>query len=304
MVTIHHSAFPHLIDMVFDFADPTALLLMAKVCRGWRDRVLRKFHHVCCLSVIDALPDVLSISLDYPGQRQLKFGKEAVGLLAGCRVLDVGEDEPPSRFVHNASGKPFNLLPNLDTVRYSTTSDVTLFARQLVFNDGWSPIATGSPIVKRLVVHWSDDFGYEWEYVDVGSLSGLQDLIIINECVPGELEPYNNGALDIESLVVHDHISVVDLPANEPHPRVQLNALRWTVKGALSSGVTVILVGMEELSPKVFDAIGLGVEQIYVSGEVAFSSQGSLSLMTIEGYRDFVGEKEWAVQTNEDNLTP
>lgn len=84
-VTIDHLAFPHLVDLVFDFAIPTALVRMSEVCKYWRWKVHCRYYHIFNPSGND---DYVKFSLTPDGEQET-LRRPEYRLLLACRVIDL-----------------------------------------------------------------------------------------------------------------------------------------------------------------------------------------------------------------------
>lgn len=101
MVTIHHISFPHIIDLIFDFASVESHVALGKACRDWERRMLVELYHlreftVMCDSGQSEPEQSREISVYYSfstlsGQEINTLDPSA---LAGSRVIDVVDHLP------------------------------------------------------------------------------------------------------------------------------------------------------------------------------------------------------------------
>lgn len=328
MVTIHYQYYPHIIDAVFAYAPPASLAVMAMTCREWRQRCLGQFHHITDLRVLKAHL-VLRADLRLPalnhGYNAVILGKDELPLLAGCRVMDITSSPSP--------GTCWS-MPNLDTLRYRCHLGrvLNLPTRQIVCQGSFSPMTKANPTVKRLVIHSRrDDSGYGMPFCAVNGpnlsgLTGLQQLVLIFEDPPLALNNFANNASESGSDNGSNHggESINDGVGNNSGEsndgsdsedefdwspaadrKWMLSVIRATIQCALELHATVVLVGTEMWSRRSFNGLQLGIERVYVGEAEVLAHCCPITLMTVNAYRSYIGEKEWAVETDWNNpLTP
>lgn len=303
MVSIHHTYFPHIIDTIFDCAEPGSLAVMARTCRAWRRRCLSRFYVVRCRHGSGSLADLPVVIWDQY-DRELHFSENSeLALLAGCHILDiVGHTKPdPNRF-----------FPNLKTTRYHSTKAVdtgvtaeapALPVDQIVCQAEVLPFDSRCPTVKQLVIHCAAKYMSSWNGhdepgdADFTGLPNLERLVVIFETVPIDMVEFHEGYDETDNPE-----SVYFDPERSDN---QCTIIRRIVAAAHAQNAVVVLVGTEGFAADAFSAIRLGVERAFDSHESAMKSTRPITLVTLDAYRHGVGEKEWAIQTCWDKpLTP
>lgn len=327
MVTIHYQYYPHIIDAIFAYAPPASLAVMAKTCREWRQRCLGRFYHIFDLRVLKAhlvLRADLRLPTSKHGYNAVILGKDELPLLDGCRVMDITSDSSP---------RTCWFLPNLDTLRYRCHLGrvLNLPTRQIVCLGSLSPMTKVNSTVKRLVIHSRDDNGYGMPFCadngpNLSGLTGLQQLVLIFEDPPSALNNFANNASESGSDSGSDHAgeSINDGVGNNSGEsnngsdsedefdwspagdrKWTLSVIRATIQCALELHASVVLVGTEMWSRRSFNELHLGIERMYVGEAEVLAHCRPITLMTVNAYRSYVGEKEWAVETDWINpLTP
>lgn len=145
------------------------------------------------------------------------------------------------------------------------------------------------PVVKRLVLYSGgpSPFLYSNTYPDLSGLTSLEELVILFHDVPSALEGYDYS--DSESDSDSDDDDCMDIYDGPWLLRV----VEWAMYSALEQGAKVILVGTENWEPHAVRGLKL---------EHHFQMDDPITLMTLQQYRELVGEKEWAVETDWLNL--
>ncbi|EJT51434.1 hypothetical protein A1Q1_07406 [Trichosporon asahii var. asahii CBS 2479] len=291
MTAIDHQYFPHIIDVIFDTAPPASLAVMARACREWRDCVLSRFHHVQDVRIeqVDgAIQTVFYIptkSNEGVYYNHVGLTPNCLGLLAGCKILDITED--PSR-------RTIRELPNLDTVRYhfDWQAYTAISARQIVCAGHIYPIMEFDPTVKRLVIHsgGSSDYFYSNTYPDLCGLTSLEELVLLFEDVLSCLEDFDYTEDELAEY------SDEDLSPDLDCPLWLLSTVEDVIHAGLEQGAKVLLVGTELWNTYAFGALKRGLMRTY-DIELTSADDG-VTLMTVDGYRELVGEKEWEIETN------
>lgn len=59
---LHHAFFPHIIDLIFEFAPNESLMVMGTACRQWRQRALSQIKHL----QINLSNDTYGFSVEIP----------------------------------------------------------------------------------------------------------------------------------------------------------------------------------------------------------------------------------------------
>lgn len=304
MVSLNHKTLPHLIDSIFDNAPTESLAVMAKTCVEWRQRSLSQFHLIRDLYIWQSSTTV-SADFTYPDRSFVELDQEELGLLAGCRVLCITE-----LWKHKASEDDLfelcRFLPNLDTIKFHFGSLVWCFdsipalpVRQLVFENGMAPLVGCYSEIKRVIINFGGWDGFEVEQMEFSALTGLEELILLFDGLPHQLQVCADYYSEYDSEPVSDSSSAAEVRSEVlEHAKLQLRNIRRSVQAAIEQGATVILIGLEDWTQRHFDGLELGIERTYASPEDAFAHKLTVSLLTTDEYRDFIGEKEWAVQTS------
>lgn len=304
MISIDHKAFPHLINSIFDSAPTESLAVMAKTCVEWRQRSLSQFHLIWDLYIWQSSTTV-SASFTYPDLTSVVLDQDELGLLAGCRILCITE-----LWKHRASEddllQVLRFLPNLDTVKCYSGSLGWCFeripaipVRQLMFENALPPLVRSCSDIKRVIINFGEPDIVEVEEMDLSGLTGLEELILLFRSIPYALEVCADYYSEYDPDLVSDSSSAVEVRSEGlERAKLQLRNIRRSVQAAIEQGATVILIGLEDWTQRHFDGLELGIERTYASPEDAFAHKLTVSLLTTDEYRSFIGEKEWAVQTS------
>lgn len=231
MITIDHDYFPHIVDLIFDYATTAALVPMAKVCRAWRHRTLNIFYQITNLQVLKA-PGVVHVSLVHWRLGQVTLQKSELVLLAGCKVTDI---------TYYRRGISSWFLPSLETVRYHMCQVAypPIPAPQLVFRNEMPDLHVGHGQVKRLTVHIAGRCRQlTWEVGDLDIFSGLEEVVFIFED-----KPYSDFYSDAHEA--SSWIDFSDSDAHLDHPLPVLSAIRNAIRAEEQECATVLLVGTE-----------------------------------------------------------
>lgn len=298
MVSIHHEYFLHIIDAIFDYAEPAALAIMARTCRKWRHRCLSQFYVLHEFCYIDQSPVAAIETRNRFDRVQLLKGNAELALLAGCKVIDIDTFFRPQPLWH----------ADVDTVRFrrGLETDITfeilpLPVRQIVCQNVAFSFEFRQPAVKSLVVHCAEPDAslLSWNHEDVGGeanltgLSGLERFVLIFEDVLEGVVEYEEEEQD----TVSESSSSYTLNPDFGPQVIQLRTTRNLIAAARQQGAIVFLVGTESFSPDAVAALELGSECTLESYENALKSSHPIHRVTLESYRRSLSEQEWAIQT-------
>lgn len=281
MITINHSYYPHVVDLILDHAPPASLLAMAKTCRNWTRCSLNRFYHVKNPRVIKA-HIVRHVSIDNPLLGRISLSKGELVLLKGCKVLDITSRERRWR--------PW-YLPNLETVRYheGLAELPRTHARQAVFQNHLPPFSRFLYKIKQtkqIVIYISKECGrLYWHKRALAHFPSAEQLVFIfdddndnSKLAPSEgtSSPANRLDMDYDFLETVKHVVVA----------------------AVQKKIRVMLVGTERWNVETFNVLKLGVERVYKHSDDNLDFYRPISLSTLGVYREFVGEEQWAVMTD------
>lgn len=230
MLTINHLYYPGIIDSIFQHAPPASLVVMAQTCRKWRQRALGTYYHIRDMRAPKA--SRIQVNLCKPNDIKVELDKTTVGLLAGCKVLDLRKSA-----ADGLCACMLRFLPNLDTVRYFVDAAfksmddwfILIPARQLVLQHWMFPIFTRAPQVKRLVLHCGVlDTIWKSGPVNLSGLVELEELVLLFEDAPSWLRYYEESSLetdlsvdtasDYDSDEAYDEMGLSDLRCRCPVP--------------------------------------------------------------------------------------
>lgn len=245
MITIPYTYHPLIVDLIFDYSSPASLVVMASTCRAWRQRCLDRFRHVVDLRIS---ADPLRAKLFLPvrcvdgntatvGHQAVVLDRSQMGLLNGCRVLDVKA---------HPWLEPRWLPPSVDKVRYFSGmgGQPTLPSSVIVCQGEIHQMTKPNPSVRYLLIHVGGETGcsfYAAGYPDLSGLTGLQRLVMIFETQLSELEICSESQLlfSLRRSITMEPEDGVDDP-------------RWTratvwamIHAALNLGADVVLVNAE-----------------------------------------------------------
>lgn len=182
MASIDHLYFPHIIDLIFEYAPVDSLIVMGQVCREWRERVGAEFYHIRDFSFSPGHTHPGLPSVPHCYRFETVSGRCAFTpdgrWAANCRVMDVGAHSIDIRY------KPLTV----DTVRiqYPVNSALAkkplgiVLARRIVFE---RVLVLDTPhVVQKLVINYhkeglrvqpfiSHQSGQVWQVVLIVHLS-------------------------------------------------------------------------------------------------------------------------------------
>lgn len=153
-VTLNHRYLPHIIDIIFDVADPSAQIKMSQVCRSWRHRVLRRYYHLFNPTGNDE--EVTFRHSSDGGQQTLRWPEHQ--LLLACRVVDI---------TNSGCALDYTWVTTMtDTIRFTNPSSFCCSPplprvpfKRLICQNFWPPIVTSQwANITNLIVIYGDDF--------------------------------------------------------------------------------------------------------------------------------------------------
>lgn len=150
MSTIDHLAFPHIVDLIHDFAPFNSLSVLRRVCPEWRQRVdtrihhLRNFslfHHHFCRFQLDSGELVTTLKLPY------LFKRKVVD-------LDPNVSAPACKHVH-----PFDTVrvPRSNKATISTPLALSYFECSRLVLDNHFGLNTSNSINKLVINYYGSD---------------------------------------------------------------------------------------------------------------------------------------------------
>ncbi|EJT51394.1 hypothetical protein A1Q1_07366 [Trichosporon asahii var. asahii CBS 2479] len=153
MRTIDHSFYPHIVDLVFHFAPFESYNVLRWVCRGWRQRVEAKFHHLRDFSVIHH--SVHRLYRFRLGQQE-SITTTTLGACTSAKVVDLDDSPAPlgciERYNFNTIRVPYrNRLPP-----GSESSFAPFECRRLVLDNHFS--LKTSCFIDKLVINLRDTY--------------------------------------------------------------------------------------------------------------------------------------------------
>lgn len=178
MVSIHHLYFLHVVDAVFEFADPAALAVMAQTCREWRRGSLSVFHTICGYEILEEYPKPTVVVWDQLDKVVFFRGWAQLALLSECRVLDIRDSS-------KARPERVTFLRKLETIRYHrhldgqqvTHESLPQPVSQIVCQNNVYSFGSPIPAMKTLVVHCAKPYPHLSMWANKPDFSGLTGLL-------------------------------------------------------------------------------------------------------------------------------
>lgn len=275
---IDHRYFPHIVDLIFDFAPLDSLYALSRVCSDWRGRVASQFEHVagfrykrCDLYYTFYCP----LSKKYPDKPDLD-GNDELKLFQYCRILDIDDSDPVRP---HALGKlQRELIPWIDTVRFRRLKDpddqpkILPNVRRIVFSDPMLPrSAILSAATEKLVVNLSSISKYKFR--EIALSAQLREVVLIVNARP----------------CIKQH-------KRQPHCPDTLRCLE-TIIDAIDTEVPITLVGADQLPISFFHPVyAICGNKLYEYGQHV----PNVCLKTLAEYKAEIGEKEFAIESGQD----
>lgn len=271
-VMIEHAYYPHIVEAIFDYAGFDSLVAMSQTCQDWRHRASAKIGHIYHFD---------GESFYHP------FDTTKENIVRQCRILDVafhptslssGFDAEAQQFGH--ARLPSYAL-NLDTIRfvdvgYLQTPIWYAAARRLVFG--------------QFHCNWNPRFLQDKDFTGRALFIGVKRVIINHTLRTSrchQLEP-RSFFMTLREVVFVFH-------GHEACPCCFLSVLR----SARRTHVPVTVVGAETLTTHAtFQPYRVeGQKFTKPSGDRRLAVRG-IRLLTHEEYRELIGEKEYAIETD------
>ncbi|EKD03139.1 hypothetical protein A1Q2_02588 [Trichosporon asahii var. asahii CBS 8904] len=265
-VMIDHAYYPHIIDLIFDFAEFDALLAMSRTCREWRDRSRGKIDHVYQFD---------GMYMCYP------FPINRTKALHYCRTLDVAMN-PLDEFDSLEDGLELvrRAAPNLDTVRF--------------VDIGCLKMPVWVVPTRRLVYGRFDPnpdlYGFGEPEDDEPCASSVKKVVINHTSDRASCHHFK-----AEDFSVPTDEVVFIFHGKETCPCCFMAVIRATQIGS----VPLTVVGIESLSKQTtIQPYNVRKQKLTRSVGGHRQAKRGVTALTHMEYRQLVGEKEYAMDTN------
>lgn len=270
---LHYDSYPHIFDLIFDYAFPASHLTLRHVNREWREKVLARCYHLQPRVAMD--DGLVGFNGDLWEESAVVPIRRAEHVLRYCRILDSVDD----------GYLLWPLTPNIDTVRFLDDQiyipeDLTLpFVDRMVLANV-PPFLDPRWSMNKLVVNHRQYSGIGWDRIDHTSLPATKKIVYIFDAESLQQDKAS-GSIQ-EGLVI-----------------ATFYRLGKILHAAAAYSIPVTVVGAE--------ALDLSEErppdQPELRGDAIIEFLKTTVLdpatyMSREAYRDSIGETEFAIETD------
>lgn len=276
-MAIHHLFFPHIVDLIFEYATFESLVVMSAVCRGWRQRALPQIEH-------------LHVDL-HSGTYSLPSYTLFANAARHCRLLDIDVDQMDSPSMSKLTTLAAPGL-RVDTLRLKRTT--------YLHKPRWLPAARRivfSSFQQRRWMHFPSKLLFQPGERE-GGWKVVEKLVINHEHVgivetQGCRNPERGGSTAALFPQLKDIVLILHGDGACAHCIVKL------LDEASDVSATVTVVGVETLNtwhplwPYHID----GNSVVKVQDNLKFTLPGVV-IMSHKKYRQSIGEKEYALETS------